>query len=107
WVTVYPSIKEGWGLTNIEANACGTPAIASDVPGLRESVLPGKTGFLFKYGQVKELAGKIVKVLTDDGLRGSFSKEGILWANNFSWQKVSGEVEELLEKVVSERRLKH
>lgn len=100
WVTVYPSVKEGWGLTNIEANACGTPAIASDVPGLRESVLPGKTGFLFGYGQVGELADKIVKIITDDVSRDRFSKEAVTWASNFSWDKVATEVEELLEDVV-------
>ena len=103
WVTVYPSIKEGWGLTNIEANACGTPAIASDVPGLRESVLPGKTGFLFKYGDVENLADRIIKITTDNELRDKFSKEGILWAGNFSWDKVASEVEELLQNVVGNR----
>lgn len=103
WVSVYPSVKEGWGLTNIEANACGTPAIASDVPGLKESVLPGKTGFLFKYGQIKDLADKIVKVITEKELRDRFSKEGVVWANNFSWEKVVKEVEELLQDVVRNR----
>jgi glycosyltransferase involved in cell wall biosynthesis len=103
WVSVYPSIKEGWGLTNIEANACGTPAIASDVPGLRESVLPGKTGFLFKYGQIRELAEKLLKLIKDEKLRDRFSKEAIIWAGNFSWDKVSDEVEDLLYDVVKER----
>ena len=103
WVTVYPSIKEGWGLTNIEANACGTPAIASDVPGLRESVLPGKTGFLFRYGDEQDLADKIIRIITDNELRVRFSREGILWASNFSWDKVVSEVEELLQDVVGNR----
>ncbi|OGC83405.1 MAG: hypothetical protein A2W07_03280, partial [candidate division Zixibacteria bacterium RBG_16_43_9] len=103
WVTVYPSIKEGWGLTNIEANACGTPAIASDVPGLRESVLPGKTGFLFRYGDEQDLADKIIRIITDNELRERFSREGILWASNFSWDKVVSEVEELLQDVVGNR----
>jgi glycosyltransferase involved in cell wall biosynthesis len=103
WVTVYPSIKEGWGLTNIEANACGTPAIASDVPGLRESVLPGKTGFLFRYGDEQDLADKIIRIITGNELRERFSREGILWASNFSWDKVVSEVEELLQDVVGNR----
>lgn len=103
WVTVYPSIKEGWGLTNIEANACGTPAIASDVPGLRESVLPGKTGFLFRYGDEQDLADKIIRIITDNELRERFSREGILWASNFSWDKVVSEVEELLQDIVGNR----
>jgi glycosyltransferase involved in cell wall biosynthesis len=103
WVSVYPSIKEGWGLTNIEANACGTPAIASDVPGLRESVLSGKTGFLYRYGQIKELAEKIVKLVTDEKLRHGFSREAVVWAGNFNWDRVSDEVEELLFNVAGER----
>ncbi|HVP35766.1 MAG TPA: glycosyltransferase family 4 protein [Terriglobales bacterium] len=103
WVTVYPSVKEGWGLTNIEANACGTPAIASDVPGLRESVLPGRTGFLFKYGDIEELSDRIIKITTDKELRDNFSKEGILWASNFSWDKVASDVEELLRDVVASK----
>jgi glycosyltransferase involved in cell wall biosynthesis len=103
WVTVYPSIKEGWGLTNIEANACGTPAIASDVPGLRESVLPGKTGFLFRYGDIEDLSDKIIRIITDKELRDKFSKEGIVWAGNFSWDKVASEVGELLQDVVASK----
>lgn len=103
WVSVYPSIKEGWGLTNIEANACGTPAIASNVPGLRESVQPGKTGFLFEYGNIQDLADKIIKIITDEELRDRFSKESVLWADNFSWDKVTEEVEELLYDVVRDR----
>ncbi|MCP4705802.1 MAG: glycosyltransferase family 4 protein, partial [candidate division Zixibacteria bacterium] len=48
-VAVYPSLKEGWGLTNIEANACGTAVIAANSPGLRDSVKDGETGFLYEY----------------------------------------------------------
>ncbi|MBN1294677.1 MAG: glycosyltransferase family 4 protein, partial [Candidatus Latescibacteria bacterium] len=43
-IIVNPSPKEGWGLTNIEANACGTIAVASDADGLRDSVRDGETG---------------------------------------------------------------
>ncbi len=59
WFKVATSSKEGWGLTVTEANACGTPAIASDVPGLRDAVQDGKTGLLYRYGDVDDLAGKI------------------------------------------------
>jgi glycosyltransferase involved in cell wall biosynthesis len=103
WVSVYPSIKEGWGLTNIEANACGTPAIASNVPGLRESVLPGKTGFLFEYGNIQDLADKIIRIIIDKELIDRLSQEGIFWASNFSWDKVTEEVEKLLQDIVRNR----
>ena len=46
WAVVFASPKEGWGITNVEAAACGTPAIASDAPGLRESVRDGETGLI-------------------------------------------------------------
>jgi len=45
-VAAAPSPKEGWGLTVIEANACGTPVVASRSPGLVESVRDGETGIL-------------------------------------------------------------
>ena len=47
WLTVAPSLAEGWGLTIMEANSVGTPAVAYDVPGLRDSVRDGLTGWLF------------------------------------------------------------
>ena len=43
WATVQPSPKEGWGITNVEAAACGTPTVASDSPGLRGSSTPTAT----------------------------------------------------------------
>ncbi|MGH7676701.1 MAG: glycosyltransferase family 4 protein, partial [Gemmatimonadales bacterium] len=46
WAVVFPSPKEGWGISNVEAAACGTPALASDSPGLRESVRHGESGYL-------------------------------------------------------------
>ena len=44
WVHVLTSPKEGWGITNLEAAACGTPTVASDSPGLRDSVVDGRDG---------------------------------------------------------------
>src|SRR5262249_41256318 len=46
------SEKEGWGLTVLEAAACGTPAVATDVPGLRDAVRNGETGLLVPSGDV-------------------------------------------------------
>jgi glycosyltransferase involved in cell wall biosynthesis len=84
-VSVYPSPKEGWGITNIESNACGTPAIAANSPGLRDSVSPGKSGLLYPYGDIKQLAGAIVKVLTDRDLAARLSAGAIEWAAKFTW----------------------
>lgn len=103
WVSVYPSLKEGWGLTNIEAGACGTPVIASDVPGLRDSVLPGKTGFLYEYGNIKELCECLLKILSDEKLREWLGDNGKKWAGNFSWDATADKCLELIEEVARQK----
>ncbi len=99
-VAVLPSLKEGWGLTNIEANAVGTPVIAANVPGLKDSVQDGQTGFLYAYGDITELARKIVTILTDDNLRAKLEKVGLQWADGFNWDKAAKKFEALLESIV-------
>jgi glycosyltransferase involved in cell wall biosynthesis len=52
WIFVNPSIGEGWSIAVIEANLHGTPAISFQVPGLTESIQPGKTGFWRKIKKI-------------------------------------------------------
>jgi glycosyltransferase involved in cell wall biosynthesis len=101
WVAVYPSLKEGWGLTNIEANACGTPVVASNVPGLRDSVVTGKTGLLYEYGNVPEFSGCLVSILSDEKLRQGLIQGGLDWAKEFSWDKAAEKTLELMELAIS------
>lgn len=89
WVCVNPSMMEGWGITVIEANACGTPVVASNVPGLRDSVRDGETGLLIPHGNITALAGRVSLILTDETMRRSFSQRAIIWAQNFEWEKSS------------------
>ncbi|MFQ6003656.1 MAG: glycosyltransferase family 4 protein [Candidatus Zixiibacteriota bacterium] len=103
WVAVYPSLKEGWGLTNIEANACGTPVIASNVPGLKDSVIDGKTGLLFEYGNVQELCQCMIKILSDTDYRKNLIRGGLQWAKSFSWDEAATKTLELMEKIIKER----
>ncbi len=91
WVFVQPSFMEGWGSTNIEANACGTPVIASNVPGLRDSVKNPSSGFLVPYGQSEEFASKIYDLITDEKLRDYMSQKSVEWAQNFEWDKTAHE----------------
>lgn len=85
WVVVNGSIKEGWGLTVIEANACETPVIAADSPGLRESVLDGETGWLVPYGDVDAFAAKISHVLSNHEDRHQKAQKARQWSQNFLW----------------------
>ncbi len=96
WVFVTPSLVEGWGITTIEANACGTPVIASDVPGLRDSVRNEETGILVPYGDIELLAQVIERVLTRKTTRESLSKKAIRWAENFEWNKSSARFIEIV-----------
>lgn len=101
WVFVTPSMKEGWGITVIEANACGTPVVAYDVEGLKDSIRDGKTGLLVKDGKnVKKLSDAVLKVLRRSGLKKKLSENAINYASEFSWDKAAGEIEQEIESTV-------
>ena len=109
WFLVNTSAKEGWGLTVIEANACGTPVIASDVPGLRDAVRDGETGILYPYGDVNVLAEKISLLLRDAGTREGLGREAHEWSRSFDWQAVADATIGYLDEIVSQhkRRRQH
>ncbi len=85
WAAVFSSEKEGWGLTVIEANACGTPVIASNSDGLRDSVRDGRTGILVPHGSVEDLAAQMDRLAGDPALRSDLGKNGHEWAAGFNW----------------------
>ena len=99
-IVLYTSPKEGWGLSVIEANACGTPVIASNSPGLRESVLDGETGFVVEHGNIEELSEKIRILLTDAKLRDDFSRNAVRWAKTFDWETSTNRTLALIEGIV-------
>jgi glycosyltransferase involved in cell wall biosynthesis len=104
WCKVTTSSKEGWGLTVIEANACGTPVLASDVPGLRDAVRDGETGLLYAYGDIGDLADKILLFLNDQTLRERLTVNALRWASNFSWDSAAQQTLQLLEQKVMSNR---
>ena len=65
WALVFASPKEGWGITNLEAAACGTPVVASNSPGIRESVRHGETGYLVPHGDVPAMAAAMSRIAGD------------------------------------------
>ncbi len=101
WVKVTTSSKEGWGLTVLEANACGTPVVASNVPGLRDAVRDNETGLLYRYGDLGDLAAKILEVVTDAGLRERLTREGLRWAAEFDWERSADQTLEVLAGLAS------
>jgi glycosyltransferase involved in cell wall biosynthesis len=87
WVTVTLSEIEGWGITAIEGNACGTPAVAYDVSGLREAIVDGESGLIVPEGG--DVAATIVSVLQDDALRARLERGALRRAQLFSWDKTA------------------
>lgn len=101
WLNAYPSPKEGWGITNIEAAACGTPSVASDSPGLRESVRDGETGFLVPHRDVERWSAAMDRLVRDDALRARCGRAAIEYARRFTWEATAREVEGILNRVAS------
>ncbi len=87
WIVVQPSMVEGWGITVLEANAAGTPVIASRVKGLQDSVVHRRTGLLFKAGSINELTQAMRILILQPEMLATFSEEAYFWSRNFSWEK--------------------
>jgi glycosyltransferase involved in cell wall biosynthesis len=64
-----PSYREGFGMTIIEAAACGVPAVASLIYGITDAVEDGQTGLLFPAGDVGVLTRTLLKLMTENELR--------------------------------------
>ena len=97
WIVVNPSVKEGWGITSLEANACGTPVIASNVSGLCDSIKDTYSGILVPYGKAEAFAVASLKLLKDSTLREKMSKNAVEWAKKFSWEKTAASFVSMLQ----------
>ncbi|MFI5234081.1 MAG: glycosyltransferase family 4 protein [Gemmatimonadales bacterium] len=89
WANVFPSPKEGWGITNVEAAACGTPSLASDSPGLRDSVRNGETGFLVPHGDAPALAERYLALAADPALVERLGRQARIFAEAHSWERAA------------------
>lgn len=101
WVHALTSPKEGWGISNVEAAACGTATVASDSPGLRDSVRDGVTGFLAPHGDVEALAGRLARILGDPALRDELGTQARAFAEQFSWDRTADRTEAHLSRVLA------
>ncbi len=97
-VLIYPSPKEGWGLSVLEANACGTVVVASNSPGLNEAVQDGKTGFLVPHGDVGAMVLRLDQLFRDPALYAQMRSQGLEWVKTFTWDRAARETLELMEE---------
>lgn len=104
WANVFPSPKEGWGITNLEAAACGTATIASDAPGLRESVRDGVSGLLVPHGDVEALASAMESLVTSPARVEQLGAGALRFARSFTWDRSADETEQHLTRVLAAAR---
>ncbi len=100
WANVFPSPKEGWGITNVEAAGCGTPSLASDSPGLRDSVRHGETGFLVPHADTAALAERMLALAEDPDLVARLGRQARTFAERLSWDSAAVQTESWIEGFV-------
>ena len=90
-VFVLPSVREGFGLVIIEANACKLPviSISHEMSAVRELVQDGVNGFLVSDGSPDEIADVIFDLVSDDALREQLAENGFEMSKKFAWSDIS------------------
>ncbi len=90
WIFVMASEMEGWGLTIVEAAACGTPTVAVSVPGVREAVVHGRSGIL--VDDCSHLAPALAELLVDPERRERLGRGALERAESFSWDRTADSI---------------
>jgi D-inositol-3-phosphate glycosyltransferase len=98
---VMPSRYESFGLAALEAMACGTPVVASDVGGLSFLVRDGETGFLVPEGNAAVFAEKISLLLRNPKLRNEMGKRGVAEAQQYAWTNIAARIVDLYQEVMN------
>jgi glycosyltransferase involved in cell wall biosynthesis len=99
---VFPSLYEGFGLPTLEALACGTPVVASNVSAVPEVV--GDAALQVSPLDVEALADAMERLLRDDSLRSDLRERGLKRAAQFSWEKAARQTVEVYHRVVEARK---
>jgi glycosyltransferase involved in cell wall biosynthesis len=93
WLTVNSSAREGWGLSVLEANARGVPALAYRVPGLRDAVNDGVTGWLIDRTEpLAPALARTLELLAQPDVADRYAAAAIRWAASFSWERTSDQL---------------
>lgn len=82
---LHPAVYEGFGITPLEAMACGTPAVITDIPVLRE--VGGDAALFFKPHDHTALSAAIVQLVKDKKLREKLAEKGLIQAAKFTWKQ--------------------
>lgn len=98
-VVVMPSHYESFGMVALEAMACGTPVIASEVGGLAYLVRDGETGFTIPTESSEVLCEKLSLLLNDRELHDSMSRRAAEYAQDYAWEKIARQIADVYEEL--------
>jgi glycosyltransferase involved in cell wall biosynthesis len=93
---VNPSLKEGWGINNIEANLCGTISLSNNVPGLKDSVIDNKTGLLYENGNIKDFCRKAISIMSDGKHLEQLGKAALERALSLDWDTIADRMDTVI-----------
>jgi glycosyltransferase involved in cell wall biosynthesis len=99
-LVLIPSMREGWGLIVTESNAMGTPVVAYDVNGLRDSVIDGRNGILVKDKNPASLANSALRILTDENMLRKLSLNALEYSREFSWDKTASYISAQIDSIL-------
>ncbi len=105
-VCVMPSYSESFGLVGLEAQACGTPVVGSDVSGLRSVIRDEVSGYLIDGHDPATYAERIGRLLDDRELAQQMGRRGRLLAQRFSWTRTADRLQELFEVVAESAQVR-
>jgi D-inositol-3-phosphate glycosyltransferase len=97
------SFSESFGLSALEAQACGIPVVGTDVGGLRHIVRDGASGSLLESRDPSEFAARTKTLLSDPDLQRAFSAEAVRSSRSFTWDRTGSELAQLYECLITER----
>jgi D-inositol-3-phosphate glycosyltransferase len=101
---VMPSHYESFGMVALEAMACGTPVIASEVGGLAYLVRDGETGFTIPDQEPEALCEKISWLLKDRGLHATMSQRAVEYAQDYAWEKIARQIVDVYQDLLPEKQ---
>ena len=100
---VVPSLYESFGMVALEAMACGTPVVASEVGGLAFLVQDGVTGFTVPVDDPSALADRLLHIITDPELKKKLGQQAAELAQDYDWHLIAERILQLYEIVIREK----
>lgn len=99
-VLIMPSYYESFGMVALEAMACGTPVVASQVGGLAFLVQDGVNGFVVPGGDSLAMSHKLTELVSQPELRNRLGQQAAAYAQDYSWEKITSRIHELYQEMI-------